>query len=102
VSIEELLQTLTGVAGDGTAVFFSSHQIAEVERIADRVSILDRGRLAADLSLASRDHHSPGSLLGGGKIVSSGVRESVLFASLCLFPKSGERKKSILFEPRSQ
>jgi ABC-2 type transport system ATP-binding protein len=51
VSIEELLQTLTGIAADGTAVFFSSHQIAEVERIADRVCILDHGKLAADLSL---------------------------------------------------
>jgi ABC-2 type transport system ATP-binding protein len=51
VSIEELLQTLTGFAAEGTTVFFSSHQIAEVERIADRVCILDGGKLAADLSL---------------------------------------------------
>jgi ABC-2 type transport system ATP-binding protein len=51
VSIEELLQTLAGATADGTAVFFSSHQIAEVERIADRVCIIDHGKLAADLSL---------------------------------------------------
>jgi ABC-2 type transport system ATP-binding protein len=51
VSIEELLQALVATAADGTTVFFSSHQIAEVERIADRVCILDRGALAADLSL---------------------------------------------------
>ena len=51
VSIEELLQALVGIAADGTTVFFSSHQIAEVERIADRVCIIDRGSLAADLSL---------------------------------------------------
>ena len=51
VSIEELLQTLAGMTAGGTTVFFSSHQISEVERIADRVCILDRGRLAADLSL---------------------------------------------------
>jgi ABC-2 type transport system ATP-binding protein len=51
VSIEELLQTLVGIAANATTVFFSSHQIAEVERIADRVCIIDRGRLAADLSL---------------------------------------------------
>lgn len=51
VSIEELLQTLSGLPADGTTVFFSSHQIAEVERIADRVCIIDRGRLAVDLSL---------------------------------------------------
>jgi ABC-2 type transport system ATP-binding protein len=51
VSIEQLLQTLAGMPGEGTTVFFSSHQISEVERIADRVCIIDRGRLAADLSL---------------------------------------------------
>jgi ABC-2 type transport system ATP-binding protein len=51
VSIEELLQTLAGMTAGGTTVFFSSHQISEVERIADRVCIIDRGRLAADLSL---------------------------------------------------
>jgi ABC-2 type transport system ATP-binding protein len=51
VSIEELLQTLVGAAADGTAVFFSSHQIAEVERVAEHVCIIDHGRLVADLSL---------------------------------------------------
>jgi ABC-2 type transport system ATP-binding protein len=51
VSIEELLQALVAAAADGTTIFFSSHQIVEVERIADRVCILDRGRLVADLSL---------------------------------------------------
>jgi ABC-2 type transport system ATP-binding protein len=51
VSIEELLQALVAAAAEGTTVFFSSHQIAEVERIADRVCMLDRGVLAADVSL---------------------------------------------------
>jgi ABC-2 type transport system ATP-binding protein len=51
VSIEDLLQTLVRVAGEGTTVFFSSHQIGEVERIADRVLIIDHGNLAADLCL---------------------------------------------------
>jgi len=51
VSTEELLQELVAAAGDGTSVFFSSHQIAEVERIAERVCILDHGKLVTDLSL---------------------------------------------------
>ena len=51
VSIEELLQTLVSAAAEGTAVFFSSHQIAEVERVAEQVCILDHGNLVADLSL---------------------------------------------------
>ena len=51
VSIEELLQAMVAAAADGTTVFFSSHQISEVERIADHVCMLDRGRLAIDASL---------------------------------------------------
>ena len=51
VSIEELLQALVAAAGEGTTVFFSSHQIAEVERIADRVCLIDQGTLMMDVSL---------------------------------------------------
>jgi ABC-2 type transport system ATP-binding protein len=43
--IEEVLQALVShVASEGGTVFFSSHQIAEVDQIADRVAIIDRGR----------------------------------------------------------
>ena len=51
VAIEELLRTLIGAASEGTTILFSSHQIGEVERIADRVCILDRGTLVEDFSL---------------------------------------------------
>lgn len=51
VSIEELLQALVSAAGEGTTVFFSSHQIAEVERIADRVLMIARGRLVLDIAM---------------------------------------------------
>ncbi|HEX5473445.1 MAG TPA: ABC transporter ATP-binding protein [Vicinamibacterales bacterium] len=44
---EDVLQALVAhvASGDGTTVFFSSHQIAEVEQIADRVAVVDRGRV---------------------------------------------------------
>jgi ABC-2 type transport system ATP-binding protein len=51
VSIEELLQTLVAAASEGATIFFSSHQIPEVERIADQVCIIDRGQLVIDLPL---------------------------------------------------
>jgi ABC-2 type transport system ATP-binding protein len=42
---EEVLQAIVGhVASEDMTVFFSSHQLAEVEQIADRIGILDRGQ----------------------------------------------------------
>jgi ABC-2 type transport system ATP-binding protein len=42
---EEILQALVAhVANEEMTVFFSSHQIAEVEQIADHVAIIDHGR----------------------------------------------------------
>jgi ABC-type multidrug transport system ATPase subunit len=42
---EEVLQALVAhVAGEEMTVFFSSHQIAEVDQIADHIAIVDRGR----------------------------------------------------------
>jgi ABC-2 type transport system ATP-binding protein len=51
VGIEQLLRMLVAQAAEGVTVFFSSHQIAEVERIADHVCILDNGRLLLNSSL---------------------------------------------------
>lgn len=42
---EDVLQSLIGhVAREGSTVFFSSHQLTEVEQIADHVAIIDRGQ----------------------------------------------------------
>jgi len=51
VSIEELLQTLVTAPANGTAVFFSSHQLSEVERIADDILMIDRGVAVLDMPL---------------------------------------------------
>ena len=46
---EEVLQALAGLAAsDGTTIFFSSHQLAEVEQICDRVCLIDRGQVVID------------------------------------------------------
>lgn len=49
--IEQLLERLVAQSSEGTSVFFSSHQIADVERIADNICIIDKGRLILDASI---------------------------------------------------
>jgi ABC-type multidrug transport system ATPase subunit len=49
---EEVLQAIVGhVASGDVTVFFSSHQIAEIDQIADRVAIIDRGRIVVSGAL---------------------------------------------------
>jgi ABC-2 type transport system ATP-binding protein len=38
-------------AGEGTTIFFSSHQLHEVERIADHICIIDEGKATVTGSL---------------------------------------------------
>jgi ABC-2 type transport system ATP-binding protein len=48
-TVEEVLQAIVAhVAGEEMTVFFSSHQIAEVDQIADRVTIVDGGQAVVD------------------------------------------------------
>jgi ABC-2 type transport system ATP-binding protein len=48
VAIEDVLQIVVSLAAQGTTIFFSSHQIAEVEQVADHVVMIDRGKLVLD------------------------------------------------------
>lgn len=45
--ITMLREIVRNAVDDGTAVFFSSHHLAEVEAVCDRVGIMNSGRLAA-------------------------------------------------------
>jgi ABC-2 type transport system ATP-binding protein len=51
VMTEQMLQSLVRQAADGTTVFFSSHQVAEVEQIADHIIAVEKGRVILDGSL---------------------------------------------------
>ena len=53
------------LAHAGTAVLFSSHNLHEVERIADRIGILDGGRLVLEGNIADLRENSCRLLVGG-------------------------------------
>jgi len=44
-AVEDVLRELVAIAAsNGTTIFFSSHQLAEVDQIADSICIIDKGR----------------------------------------------------------
>jgi ABC-2 type transport system ATP-binding protein len=52
VSVDQLLHVLAEDAGDrGCAIFFSSHQLEEVEQIAENVGIIEHGKLLIESRL---------------------------------------------------
>jgi ABC-2 type transport system ATP-binding protein len=51
IGVEQMLESLVAQCGEGTTVFFSSHQIAEVERVADHVCMIHQGRIVIDDAL---------------------------------------------------
>ena len=52
VATEDLLRELVSIAASsGTTMFFSSHQLSEVELIADHIGIIDKGKMIASGSL---------------------------------------------------
>lgn len=65
--IHEIRQTMRRLADDGRTVLVSSHILSEVEQIADTVSIIGRGRVLAQGSVA-------GLIGGGGQTVEVGVQ----------------------------
>jgi ABC-2 type transport system ATP-binding protein len=49
----ELRQLLRGLAQDGLTIILSSHLLDEVERLCDRVAIIDSGRLVAEAEVGA-------------------------------------------------
>ena len=56
MKVRSIIQRLKN---EGKTVFFSSHQIAEVDQIADRISIIDRGRALQDCGRDPADRVLP-------------------------------------------
>ena len=51
-AVDDVLRELIALAAEtGTTMFFSSHQLAEVDLIADHIGIIDRGRMVISGSL---------------------------------------------------
>jgi ABC-2 type transport system ATP-binding protein len=53
VSRQTMWQVITGLAGSGVTVFLTTQYLEEADRLADRIAVLDRGRIIADGTAAA-------------------------------------------------
>jgi len=63
-----LMRTLCGLASDGYAVVFISHKLDEVLAVADRITVLRRGRTVAATTPAETDRHTLARLMVGREL----------------------------------
>jgi ABC-2 type transport system ATP-binding protein len=52
VGRQDVREIIRSLRGRGVTVFLNSHLLTEVERVCDRVAIVDRGRVVAELAMA--------------------------------------------------
>ena len=65
---EALFETIRAMADDGRTVIFISHKLHEVKAVADRVTVLRRGRTVATLPVADATPRSLAALMVGREI----------------------------------
>lgn len=73
--IETLLERLRGLAQAGLAVVFISHKLPEVEAIADRVTVLRRGRVVWNGAMSETDPRELAKAMMGGEEVAAAADE---------------------------
>ena len=79
-----LFETLRLMAAEGRTVVFITHKLHEVIAVADRVTVLRRGRSVATVPIASATPQSLASLMVGREVEGSTRRERETFAGTVL------------------
>src|SRR2546426_9303687 len=65
---EALFETIRAMASDGRTVIFISHKLYEVKAVADRVTVLRRGRSVATVDAAGATRRSLAALMVGREV----------------------------------
>lgn len=67
---DELIETLKGMAGQGKSIAFISHKLNEVKQVADKLTVLRRGRVTAQrIDLQGFTRESLASLMVGREVI---------------------------------
>ena len=66
--IDELIKIIKGLAAEGKAIIFISHKLDEISKVADRVTVLRRGKYIATLDVPNTTKEEMSELMVGRKV----------------------------------
>ena len=66
--IDELMSIMKGLVSEGKSILFITHKLAEIKRVADRCTVLRKGRLIGTADVASTDVEQLSEMMVGRKV----------------------------------
>ena len=66
--IEELMKIMRGLAAEGKSILFITHKLNEIKEVADRCTVLRKGRLVGTIDVASTSKEEMSEMMVGRKI----------------------------------
>ncbi len=66
--IEDLMRIMRGLAAEGKSILFISHKLAEIKELADRCTVLRKGRLIGTVSVADVSKEDLSEMMVGRKV----------------------------------
>ncbi|MCL2589187.1 MAG: ABC transporter ATP-binding protein [Oscillospiraceae bacterium] len=69
--IESLMQTMKGLAAEGRSILFITHKLDEIKQVADRCSVLRKGKMIGTVDVATTSKEELSEMMVGRKVALS-------------------------------
>jgi len=98
--IEALMQTMRDMIAEGKSILFITHKLDEIKQVADRCSVLRKGKLIGTVNVAETSKEEMSEMMVGRKVAMSLEKEEAKIGDTILKVKNlsqkGEGEKNIL------
>jgi len=82
--IESLMQTMKGLAAEGRSILFITHKLDEIKQVADRCTVLRKGKFIGTVDVASTTKEELSEMMVGRKVILSLDKEETKVGDLIL------------------
>jgi len=98
--IDALMTTMKGMAAEGKSILFITHKLDEIKQVADRCSVLRKGKMIGTVDVATTSKEEMSEMMVGRKVTLSldkeapKIGEAILqVKNLCMKDREGQKDK---------